>query len=282
MSDLKTIEKLKIEKLFGMGSGCVLDFSNGTFQNLILDNSGIDLYEDENCTDSKANRLRSFWKEESNYIVGNLLKELLEYYRVTNQEAEQTEQNLWNECLKIAERLVQNNSVHNLETSIIKKIDHSFIQEHIEKCDKKIIEEDFSGAITNARSLVETILLHIKAELFQKEEKFNGDLNSLYKEISKKLNLSIDKNKKIENSLKKIISGLFSIVSGIAELGNDLGDRHGKATKKYITGKHHAILVVNSAKTFTEFIFSSYEKQKENGKIKISNNDKIIQQNNKE
>lgn len=252
---------MKIEKFFGMESGYVLDFSNRTFQNFILDNSNIDIYEDENCTDSKANRLRVFWKQESNYIVGNLLKELLEYYRISNQEAHQSEQNLWNECSKIAERLVQDNPVQNLKTSRIKDINHSFIQEHIEKCDKKIIDEDFSGAITNARSLVETILLHIESELFKTDEKFNGDLNSLYKKISKELNLSVDKNRKIDNSLKRIISGLFSIISGIAELGNDLGDRHGKATKKYISERHHAILVVNSSKTFTEFIFSSYEKQ---------------------
>ena len=37
MSDLKAIEKLKLEKLFGMESGYVLDFSNRTFQNFILD-----------------------------------------------------------------------------------------------------------------------------------------------------------------------------------------------------------------------------------------------------
>lgn len=265
MSDLKSIEKLKIEKLFDMGSGYVLDFSNRTFKNFILENSNIDIYEDENCDDSKANRLREFWIQESNDVVGKLLNDFLEHWktqkRLSSSEITSIEKDLYDDCLKIAERLTQNNPVQNLKTSRIKNIDYSFIQEHIKKCDKKIIDEDFSGAITNARSLVETILLHIKSELFQKDEKFNGDLNSLYKEISKKLNLSIDKNKKIEDSLKKIISGLFSIVSGIAELGNDLRDRHGKATKNYITEKHHAILVVNSAKTFTEFIFSSYEKQ---------------------
>lgn len=47
MSDLKAVEKLKIEKLFGMESGYVLNFSNKTFQNFVLDNTGIDLYEDD-------------------------------------------------------------------------------------------------------------------------------------------------------------------------------------------------------------------------------------------
>lgn len=265
MSDLKSIEKLKIEKLFDMESGYVLDFSNRTFQNFILENTKIDIYEDENCNDSKANRLRAFWRTESNHIVGNLLLNFLEHWKTQKQlsssEITSSEQSLYDDCLKIAERLIQNNPVKNLQTSTIKNIDHRFIQENVEKCDKKIIDGDYSGAVTNARSLVETILIHIQSELTGKDEKFNGDLNSLYKEISKKLSLSINKNEKIENSLKKIISGLFSIVSGVAELGNDLGDRHGKSVKKYSTEKHHAILVVNSAKTFTEFIFSSFKKQ---------------------
>jgi len=261
MSDLKAIEKVKLERLFGMKSGLVLDFTNRSFQNFISDISNIDIYKDEIFTVSKANILRTFWKQKPNHVVGNLLEELLEYYKISNPEADQNEQNLWNECFKIKERLVQHKPVQNLKISRIKNIDYSFVQEHIKKCDKKINDEDFSGAITNARSLVETILLHIESKLFKIDGKFNGDLNSLYKKISKKLNLSIDKNQKIENSLKKIISGLFSIISGIAELGNDLGDRHGKATKKYTAKKYHAILVVNSAKTFTEFIFSSYENQ---------------------
>lgn len=261
MSDLKGVEKLKFEKLFWMESGYVLDLSNKKLQNLILDISGIDVYEDEKCTDSKANRLRTFWDKESNYVVGNLLKELLEYYRILIPDAEQSEQNLRNDCLNIAENLIHKNLTQDLKTSKIKYIDHSFIQEHIEKCDKKINDNDFSGAITNARSLIETILLYIEYKLSGEDKKFDWDLKSLYKNVATKLNLSVDKNNKIDDSLKKIMSGLFSIVSGIAELGNELGDRHGKAYKNYLTERHHAILVVNSAKSFTEFIFNSYSKQ---------------------
>jgi len=36
MSDLSSIEKLKIEKLFGMDSGYVLDFSNRTFHEFTI------------------------------------------------------------------------------------------------------------------------------------------------------------------------------------------------------------------------------------------------------
>ena len=188
---------------------------------------------------------------ENEEVLKTLIGELNKYLSFNNISVE-----------IIDKKCVVSSTQSMVSTNKLQEINHDYIQENIAKCDRKIFSEDYSGAITNARSLVETILLYIDEQLNQKDRKFNGDLNSLYKKISKKLNLSIDKNKKIENSLKKIISGLFSIVSGVAELGNDLGDRHGKAIKKYKTEKHHAVLVVNSAKTFTEFIFNSYEKQK--------------------
>jgi hypothetical protein len=47
MSDLTGIEKLKLEKFLDMGSGYVLDFSNKTFQEFILNCLGIDIYDDK-------------------------------------------------------------------------------------------------------------------------------------------------------------------------------------------------------------------------------------------
>ncbi len=74
MSDLSSIEKVKIEKLFEMESGYVLDFSNRTFQEFIIENTQIDIDDDKYkyAGSSKANRLRAFWLKESNYIVCKL------------------------------------------------------------------------------------------------------------------------------------------------------------------------------------------------------------------
>ena len=47
MSDLTAIEKRKLERALGMGSGYVLDFSNRTFAEFFLDNFGIDIYDDK-------------------------------------------------------------------------------------------------------------------------------------------------------------------------------------------------------------------------------------------
>jgi hypothetical protein len=111
MSDLTSIEKLKLETLLDMGGGYVLDFSNKTFQEFILENSNIDIYDDKYYfqSGSKANRLRAFWKEESNQIVGRLLESLLEFWRVKRlidkQGIRSEEHSLFNECKNIVERL---------------------------------------------------------------------------------------------------------------------------------------------------------------------------------
>ena len=81
MANLTSFEKVKLEKFFGMPTGYVLDFSNRTFSNFILENTGLEIYDtkSEYNGDSKANSLRAFWKEESNYIVGILILAFLEH-----------------------------------------------------------------------------------------------------------------------------------------------------------------------------------------------------------
>ena len=44
MSDLTSIEKRKLERLFGMGSGYVLDFSNRTFEEFVVETTRREIY----------------------------------------------------------------------------------------------------------------------------------------------------------------------------------------------------------------------------------------------
>lgn len=124
MSDLTSIEKIKLEKLLEMESGYVLDFSNRTFQEFILENLNIDIYDEKYNynSGSKANRLRGFWKEESNSIVGKLIETLLEYWRAKKLIAQKTitteEENLFNECQKIIERLQGGNTKNRNQDSL--------------------------------------------------------------------------------------------------------------------------------------------------------------------
>ena len=81
MSDLTAMEKRKFERVFEMGGGYVLDFSNRTFEEFVLDSTGREIYDERYnyASGSKANQLRGFWSEESNYLVGKLLGDLLDY-----------------------------------------------------------------------------------------------------------------------------------------------------------------------------------------------------------
>jgi len=113
MSNLSIIEKRKIEKLLDMGGGYVLDFSNRTFQESVIDSVGIDIYDEKyaHSSGSKANRLRAFWDQEPGHIVGKLILDLLEHWKtqklLKNLEISQTEQILYSDCSKISERLTQ-------------------------------------------------------------------------------------------------------------------------------------------------------------------------------
>lgn len=105
MSDLSMMEKRKLERALNMSSGYVLDFSNRTFEEFILDSTGVEIYDSkyEYASGSKANRLRAFWDIESNYTVGKLLGEIFDNWDELNYELNKTP--LPEQCLKIVLRL---------------------------------------------------------------------------------------------------------------------------------------------------------------------------------
>jgi hypothetical protein len=61
MSDLTNIEKRKFEQLLAMGDGYVLNFSNRTFSEFVIDSTGRNPYDAHyDHGSSKANPLRGF------------------------------------------------------------------------------------------------------------------------------------------------------------------------------------------------------------------------------
>jgi len=46
-----------------------------------------------------------------------------------------------------------------------REVNQLFIYEQSKKCDRKLAEVDFDGAITNARSLLEAVLTYVEKEL---------------------------------------------------------------------------------------------------------------------
>ena len=144
------------------------------------------------------------------------------------------------------------------------EVNHVFIEEQVRKCDKKIDEGDFGGAITNARSLVEAVLVEIEMQLSPVPQQYDGDLIKLNRRVQTLLNLD-PARKDITDALRQVLSGLTSVVNGLASMRNKMGDAH---PSSYKASKHHAKLAVNSAKTFADFVFDSYSHQKGAGNVK--------------
>lgn len=117
MSDLTSIEKYNLEKAFGMSSGFVLPphFSNYSFKTFIFDNSGKDIYSTQYGADgdSKAKRLRSFWTLEPNRIVGELVKNLLDYAIEVGADIDATS---LEKCKQIATRLSTSSCSTNFQS----------------------------------------------------------------------------------------------------------------------------------------------------------------------
>jgi len=109
MSNLKEIEKMKLESMFSMSSGYVLDFSNQSLQSFIYNTIKIDLYNPkyEKYGTSKAKRLKALWEIEGDISVGKLIEELLLYQDAKATINGQTNFNkkLFNECLQIGYNL---------------------------------------------------------------------------------------------------------------------------------------------------------------------------------
>jgi hypothetical protein len=135
------------------------------------------------------------------------------------------------------------------------------IDENIRKCEAKLSEGDFSGAITNARSLIEGVLIGIEKDLDPAAPVYDGDLVKLYKRTQKLLNLEPDR-KDISDPLRQILTGLTSVVNGLAAMRNKMSDAHAAT---YRPSRHHAKLAVYAATTLADFLFETRNYQRQRG-----------------
>ncbi len=85
MASLSTNDKQVLEKLFQMGGGYVLNFTNRTMGEFFADDVGINIYDKKYnyASGSKANYIRGFWQIADNDLVGKSIRKLIEY--VENQ-----------------------------------------------------------------------------------------------------------------------------------------------------------------------------------------------------
>jgi hypothetical protein len=107
MSSLKMAERQLLEQHFGMAHGYVLNFSDRTFGEFVREAVGREIHDAKYMAGgtSKANKLRTFWKLETDQMVARLILALVDYdLMLTTQDANAKARA--EKCRQIAVRLL--------------------------------------------------------------------------------------------------------------------------------------------------------------------------------
>ncbi len=117
---------------------------------------------------------------------------------------------------------------------------------------------DAEGAITVARTLLETVCKRILDELglaYSDKE----DLPKLYGMTAKALKLAPEQH--AEDAIKAILGGAMGVVNGIGTLRNKLSDSHGRGGLPVRPAARHASFAVNMAGAVATFLVETYREQ---------------------
>lgn len=134
---------------------------------------------------------------------------------------------------------------------------------HIQAAWSKALDRrstDSEGAITSARTLIESVCKHI---LDEADAQYNDgtELPKLYKQAAEQLNLAPSQH--TEQVFKQILGGCTSVAEGLGSLRNRLSDAHGKGRVGTKPAPRHAELAVNLAGALATYLLATWEARNE-------------------
>lgn len=236
----------------------------------------VSFYNECGFDDVYENGFPSRWKYSTDKIVESngtqRLKRIIEDFVDPRRFAgdEQTVDKIVNDINQLIKydgfALIKKGDIHKIadiqgnfiEPETVSTIGHEFVSEQIDKCQQKIATDDFNGAITNARTLCEAVLIHIIETVEKVEIKNDGNISNLWTRAKKALKIDL-KNDEIPDFVFQVLSGLDTTINGLAGLSNNAGDRH---ANKFNTKRHHAKLAVNSVMTLCDFLIDVLNEKK--------------------
>lgn len=245
MSDLTFSEKRSLEKLLGMGGGYVLNFSDRTFREFVMDTVGRDIYDSKYnyASGSKANRLRGFWAVEVNHVVGQLLHELV---RLAEVEAEQPEA-LVAESKAIVHRLLQDLPVREIGALASTTNEKEF--EHLEKSVRDAVERNNPESGLDHLHTYLVKFVRVRCERRGIDVTKEKPLHSLFGEYIKCIKgAGLIESQMTERILKSAISHM--------EAFNDVRNNKSLAHDNQILGYEEAIFIMNNVTSSIRFLRS--------------------------
>ena len=136
-----------------------------------------------------------------------------------------------------------------------------FDTEHVHSAWSKALdrrETDPEGAITMARTLLESVCKHI---LDESGKTYKQDINlpKLYRKTAEVLNIAPSNH--TEQVFKQILGGCTAIIEGLGALRNRISDAHGQGKLSVKPATRHAELAVNLSGTMASFLIATWEKR---------------------
>lgn len=164
---------------------------------------------------------------------------------------------LWEEFRPLMEYVEKGGSspADHVVTGAIERFD----SEHVRMAWTKSLDRravDPEGAITMARTLLESVCKHILEEAGSEYDD-SPDLNKLYRQTAELLNLAPSQH--TEKVFKQILGGCTSVVEGLGALRNRLSDSHGTGKAGVKPAPRHAELAVNLAGSLALYLLSTWE-----------------------
>ena len=253
MADLSSIERRKLERLFHMSGGYVLDFTDPTFSEFFEEHTRRDIdaaaYRERGT--SKANRLRRFWAVESNHLVGKVIQALILYGQAENCLGD--EPGLTDDCGKIASRMMRDTPVAELDalTATVDERDFETVAQQVREAIEKNLPE---AALDRLHTFV---IKYVRTLCEQRGVEVNRDkaLHSIFGEYVKRLREAGH----LESLMtERILKSSISVLEAFSDVRNNKSLAHDNPILNY----EESLLIFNHIASSIRFIKSIEAKAK--------------------
>jgi len=247
MSDLSFLERRDFENLLGMSSGFVLNFTDQTFQDFIVDCVRLNIYDDRFSKNgqSKAKRLRCFWSLEANHVVGKLLADLLKYHK--NEYTDFSDAELLERCHKTVVRLLNSSPLSDIEK----------LNDAVSSKDAVTILNAINDAVRRNEPEAALDRLHTFVVAFARER---CDMHKISHNKGEPLNSTFGK---FVNQLRdegKVESKMASLILReavkILDAFNDVRNNHSSAHANQLLSQNEALLILGWVRSTIDFVLS--------------------------
>lgn len=153
----------------------------------------------------------------------------------------------------------------------------SLLQE-IQKRDIPAVAQEFDRAVSNVEANPRDALsaaCNILESIFKVYIQDNGidlpakqDIQGLFKVV--KGHLGLDPSVLEDDDLKKILTGVFSVVDGVGAFRTHASSAHGAGRKQYKLQPRHARLAINAAHSVATFVLETWDARAGSGKPSIN------------